>query len=309
MLVILVTKNITKPLHELSIAANKVSAGELENTPEVKVHGKDEVGVVTVAFNQMVSSIPGYLTRLRDSMEKEQQLKEKEILMEAHLKDAQLKYLQAQINPHFLFNTLNAGSQLAMMEHADRTYDYVQNVAAFFRYNMTKNDEVTLAQEIELVDIYIYILNVRFAGDIHFTKEIEDEGLLEVMLPGMILQPIVENAVNYGIRDIEREGHITLSVYRVDDNVCISIQDNGIGMSQELIEKVLRGEYTGLSEKEKNEEKYEEKSGNKNKGNGIGLNNVFERLRLYFDGKNNVDIISSGKDQGTEVIITIPYKE
>ena len=276
---------------------------------QVKVHGKDEVGVVTVAFNQMVSSIPGYLTRLRDSMEKEQQLKEKEILMEAHLKDAQLKYLQAQINPHFLFNTLNAGSQLAMMEHADRTYDYVQNVAAFFRYNMTKNDEVTLAQEIELVDIYIYILNVRFAGDIHFTKEIEDDGLLEVMLPGMILQPIVENAVNYGIRDIEREGHITLSVYRVDDNVCISIQDNGIGMSQELIEKVLSGEYTGLSEKEKNEEKYEEKSGNKNKGNGIGLNNVFERLRLYFDGKNNVDIISSGKDQGTEVIITIPYKE
>ena len=309
MLVILVTKNITKPLHELSIAANKVSAGELENTPEVKVHGKDEVGVVTVAFNQMVSSIPGYLTRLRDSMEKEQQLKEKEILMEAHLKDAQLKYLQAQINPHFLFNTLNAGSQLAMMEHADRTYDYVQNVAAFFRYNMTKNDEVTLAQEIELVDIYIYILNVRFAGDIHFTKEIEDDGLLEVMLPGMILQPIVENAVNYGIRDIEREGHITLSVYRVDDNVCISIQDNGIGMSQELIEKVLSGEYTGLSEKEKNEEKYEEKSGNKKKGNGIGLNNVIERLRLYFDGKNNVDIISSGKDQGTEVIITLPYKE
>jgi sensor histidine kinase YesM len=174
---------------------------------------------------------------------------------------------------------------------------------------MTKNDEVTLAQEIELVDIYIYILNVRFAGDIHFTKEIEDDGLLEVMLPGMILQPIVENAVNYGIRDIEREGHITLSVYRVDDNVCISIQDNGIGMSQELIEKVLSGEYTGLSEKEKNEEKYEEKSGNKNKGNGIGLNNVIERLRLYFDGKNNVDIISSGKDQGTEVIITLPYKE
>jgi sensor histidine kinase YesM len=60
---------------------------------------------------------------------------------------------------------------------------------------------------------------------------------------------------------------------------------------------------------QKNEEKYEEKSGNKNKGNGIGLNNVIERLRLYFDGKNNVDIISSGKDQGTEVIITIPYKE
>ncbi|SEQ24395.1 Histidine kinase-, DNA gyrase B-, and HSP90-like ATPase [Lachnospiraceae bacterium NE2001] len=309
MLVILVTRNITQPLHELSLAANSVSEGQLETTPQVKVHGMDEVGVVTVAFNQMMTSIPEFIARLKEGMEKEQQLKEKEILMEAHLKDAQLKYLQAQINPHFLFNTLNAGSQLAMMEHADRTYDYIQNVAAFFRYNVSKNDEVTLAQEIELVDIYIYILNVRFSGDIHFKKEIESEDLLRVMLPGMILQPIVENSVNYGIRDIEREGHITLSVYRVDDNVCISISDNGIGMSQELIKLVLSGEYSSLPDNIKSEEKYEAQNGQKKKGNGVGLNNVFERLRLYFDGRNNVDIISNGKNQGTEVLITIPFDD
>lgn len=92
-------------------------------------------------------------------------MKEKELLMETHLKDAQLKYLQAQINPHFLFNSLNAGAQLAMMESADRTYDYIQNMAAFFRYNIKKDhDEVTLEEEIRLVDNYIYILNVRFSG-------------------------------------------------------------------------------------------------------------------------------------------------
>ncbi len=299
MLVILVTRNITMPLHELSLAADKVSAGELENAPEVKVHGMDEVGVVTVAFNQMVNSIPGYLTRLREGMEKEQLLKEKEILMEAHLKDAQLKYLQAQINPHFLFNTLNAGSQLAMMEKADRTYDYIQNVAAFFRYNVSKNDEVSLEKEIELVDTYIYILNVRFSGDIHFSKEIEDEELLRIQLPGMVLQPIVENAVNYGIRDIEREGKITLSIYRVDDNVCISISDNGIGMSQELISSVLSGEYDSLTIDEEESKK----------GNGIGLRNVIERLNIYFDNKNSFDIISSGKNQGTEVVITVPFTD
>ena len=157
MLVVLVTRNITRPLHELADAADKVSEGNLDEVGMVKVHGHDEVGVVTEAFNQMVSSIPGYLSRLRESMEKEQLLKEKELIMEASLKDAHLKYLQAQINPHFLFNTLNAGTQLAMMEHADRTTDYIQNVAAFFRYNVTENDEVTLAQEIELVDTYIYI--------------------------------------------------------------------------------------------------------------------------------------------------------
>ena len=165
----------------------------------VKVHSEDEVGVVTMAFNQMVSSIPGYMERLRVSMEKEQFMKEKELLMEANLKDARLKILQAQINPHFLFNTMNAGTQLAMMEHADKTYEYIQNVASFFRYNISKNDEVTLRQEIELVDIYIYILNVRFSGDIHFTKNIEDDSLLDIMLPSMIIQPIVENSINYGI--------------------------------------------------------------------------------------------------------------
>ena len=136
MLVILVTGNITRPLNELARAADKVSEGELDDVGVVKVHGKDEVGKVTVAFNQMVSSIPGYLSRLKESMEKEQLLKEKELLMEAHLKDAHLKYLQAQINPHFLFNTLNAGMQLAMMERADKTSEYINQVAAFFRYNI-----------------------------------------------------------------------------------------------------------------------------------------------------------------------------
>ena len=108
-----------------------------------------------------------------------------------------------QINPHFLFNTLNAGAQLAMMEGADRTYEYVQNVAQFFRYNVKKNNEtVSLRDEIELVDNYIYILNVRFSGDIHFEKHI-DESLTNIQVPSMLLQPIVENSINYGIRDIE----------------------------------------------------------------------------------------------------------
>ena len=102
-------------------------------------------------------------------------------------------------------NTLNAGAQLAMMEGADRTYEYVQNVAEFFRYNVKKsNDIVTVREELELVDHYIYILNVRFSGDIHYGKEIEED-LLDSCMPSMILQPIVENSVNHGIRD-ERRG-------------------------------------------------------------------------------------------------------
>ena len=189
-IVVKLTGEIISPLKRLTVMANEV-AGENFDTELLPVQSEDEIGVVTGAFNQMVISIRQYLERLRQSMEIQRSLMEKELLMESHLKDAQLKYLQAQINPHFLFNTLNAGAQLAMMEGADRTYDYIQNVADFFRYNVKKgNDIVTLREELELIDHYIYILNVRFSGDIHYEKEISED-LLDCAVPSMILQPIV----------------------------------------------------------------------------------------------------------------------
>ena len=243
----------------------------------------------------MVVSIRQYIERLRQSMEIQQSLKEKELMMEAHLKDAQLKYLQAQINPHFLFNTLNAGAQLAMMEEADRTYDYVQNVAEFFRYNVKKgNETVTVREEIELVDNYIYILNVRFSGEIHYKKQI-DEGVLSVRMPGMILQPIVENCINHGIREMEGRGKIWLSVYQEDDFVCISVKDNGRGISTENIEKILNGSYR--------QEKHPGSS------NGIGMDNVIARLKLYSEMDDVMSIYSEGKDMGTEFVIYLKKKE
>ena len=164
--------------------------------------------------------------------------------MESHLKDARLKYLQAQINPHFLFNTLNAGAQLAMMEGADKTYEYVQTVADFFRYNVKKQDKpVSIREEVHLIDNYIQILNVRFSGDIKYEKHI-DETLLNIEMPSMILQPIVENCVNHGIREMGDKGVIVLKVYRQDNEVCISIKDNGKGMSEEVIDNILNGTLT-----------------------------------------------------------------
>ena len=216
-------------------------------------------------------------------------------MMETHLKDAQLKYLQAQINPHFLFNTLNAGAQLAMMEDADRTYEYIQNVADFFRYNIKKNhDSVSLREELEMVDTYIYILNVRFSGEIHYEKNV-DEDLEHISVPVMILQPVVENSVNYGIRDIRWEGKINLSVYRQDDFVYISIEDNGIGIEQDKIDKIMASEL--------------KESDVKGDSNGIGLDNVIGRLKLYYDRDDVFEISSPGHNKGTKVIIRIPLEE
>lgn len=293
-IIIKLVGTIISPLKTLAGSANEVAKGNFDIEP-LEVQSGDEIGVVTGTFNQMVISIQEYIERIRHSLEVERVMKEKELLMEAHLKDAQLKYLQAQINPHFLFNTLNAGAQLAMLEGADRTYQYVQNMAEFFRYNVKKSDEsVTIREEIELVDNYIYILNVRFSGDIHYEKNVDDS-LLQIEIPSMTLQPVVENCVNHGIREMAGEGKIWLSVYRLEDTACISIRDNGIGMSEETIEKVMSGAY-----------KEEELTTD---SNGIGMDNVIARLRLFTESQEVMSIISKGINMGTEVIIYLPLKE
>lgn len=220
-------------------------------------------------------------------------VKERELMMASHLKDAELKYLQAQINPHFLFNTLNAGAQLAMLENADRTCDYIQNMTAFFRYKINRSDkDTTLEEEIRLVDNYIYILNVRFSGEIHFEKDIDRE-CEKVTVPAMIIQPIVENAVNYGVRDIEWEKLIRLSVYREEGSIEIEVMDNGAGMSRERIEEVMSGK-RGRQEAD---------------SNGVGLSNVISRLKLFYGTERVLDIYSEGKDKGCVVRIHIPVKE
>jgi len=291
LLVFLLTRGITDPLRRLAEAAEQVARGSLIAEVSGPV-ANDEVGIVTAAFNQMVASLKDNMEQARQRIELESAMKEKQLLMEAHLKDTQLKYLQSQINPHFLFNTLNACAQLAMLEGADRTYTYVQNVADFYRYNVRKNDGVaTLAEEIGLVDNYIYIINVRFSGEIHFIKEIE-EGVTDVPMPAMILQPLVENSINHGLRDVEWEKKIWLSVYRENGRICVSVRDNGVGISPERTQSILNNGLNG--------------DGLQEHTTGVGLRNVIGRLRLFYNRDDVMEITSTGSGMGTEVAVFIP---
>ncbi len=293
LILLLLIRTITEPLSMLARSANEVAAGNFD-IALADTGKQDEVGVVTHAFVKMVRSIREYIDKTKESMEKEQKMMERELLMETHLKDAQLKYLQAQINPHFLFNSLNAGAQLAMMEDAEKTSIFIERMADFFRYNVRKMEETaTLAEELEAVDNYVYILNVRFAGDIHYETTIAP-GFEETRLPSMILQPLVENAVTHGIRNIEREGHIWLTVAPVDGSLRISVRDNGQGMSRERIGEVLSGRARTF--------------GNGRDSTGIGLDNVMNRLELFFGEKNLIEIESAGEDQGVEVRLTVPLR-
>lgn len=291
---VMVIRDMVRPLSCLAQAAHRVAEGDFE-VELGPVTAQDEVGIVTNAFVQMVASIREYIARVKDSMEKEARMKERELSMEAHLKEAQLRYLQAQINPHFLFNSLNAGAQLAVLEDAEQTGVFMERMADFFRYNVKKMAaDATLAEEITAVDNYIYILNVRYAGDITYEKQIQAP-IENVRMPSMILQPIVENAVQHGIHDRMEEGRIVLAVEEEEGQLRITVTDSGAGMTGQEIRAVMDGTIRQTREE-----------GN---STGIGLDNVMSRLKLYYNRENLLSIHSEGKGRGTEVTILLPTGE
>lgn len=290
-ILLLLIRRLTKPLQKLVDTAKEVGQGNLD-VQLVETHDYNEIGIVNSSFNQMVISLKDYMEKVRVSVEAESALREKAIRMEASVKDAQLKYLQAQINPHFLFNTLNAGAQLAMMEDADQTYRYIHKVADFFRYKVKSDEGIsTIQEELQIVDDFIYILNVRYAGEIHYNKNI-DEQYLSVSVPSMILQPVVENCIKHGLHDVEWEKKIDVSVIGEDDRIVISVSDNGVGIPQDIIDKIMTGTL-------KDEEYI-------NKKDGVGLDNVITRLKTFYDRENVIEITSVGPDMGAEIALYIP---
>ena len=281
------TAELLKPLRNLADTAHLVGQGDF-NVKVPQVRSEDEIGVVTKAFNTMVDSLKTYMEKTRKSMEKE-------LLMEAHLKEAKLKFYQSQINPHFLFNSLNAGAQLAMMEDADRTCLFMEKMADFFRYNVKKSwDDAVIREEVEAVNNYIYILNVRFAGDIGYECQV-DSSVEDFHVPSMILQPLVENAVNHGIRNVEWDGLVELNITKEQSQIKISIKDNGQGITKEKIEEILKGVI-------KTEDSETDST-------GVGINNVKSRLELYYGRTDIFHIYSEGKNKGTEIVLLLPMEE
>jgi len=197
---------------------------------------------------------------------------------------------------------LNASTMIGQSKNIFQAeIDATCELADFFRFNMKSfNQDSTLRDEIKLVDSYIYILNVRFSGKIKFFKKV-DESILDVKVPSMILQPVVENSVNYGIRDIEYEGKICLEVDRVPNAIRITIYDNGAGMEQATIDRILsQGIKNGNMDREVSLTK---------DSNGIGLGNVINRLKLYYETDDIFHIHSDGHNKGTTVTMLIPKED
>jgi len=299
MIILNITYKMTDPIVKLSQSAEEISKGNFD-VDEVIVTSEDEIKIMAEAFNKMKSSVRNYIEELHNKSEIESRLMEKEmqnLKMQTLLNNAELQSLQSQINPHFLFNTLNAGVQLAMMEEAERTSCFLENLAAVFRYNVRRLDkEVTLNDEMNSVRAYIDLMRVRFGDMISFSVDIKDHELMQIRMPPLILQPIVENACIHGIGEREEGGSIDIRVFRDEKDGFIEIVDNGVGMDKEVIDGIFIKASGGEVMPE------EPKKGHTT---GIGINNVIQRLRLYYK-KDDIINISSVKGEGTRVVIRIP---
>ncbi|MCX7024014.1 MAG: sensor histidine kinase [Spirochaetes bacterium] len=291
MLLVRYSYKLTSPLSRLAEAARAVGRGEYDHALP-RPESRDEIATTTAAFSSMQKSIKEAFEELKSKSEVEKRLMEERLHvldMDHKLKNAELLALQTQINPHFLFNTLSAGMQLALAEGADRTGDFLENLAAFIRYVLKPPSRlVRISDEIECVERYIWLLRLRFRERFGFEVSADKE-IMEVEIPALMLQPLVENAVAHGLRDREEGGRVLVSARRIDGEAVLSVEDTGEGMSAEEIERILR-------EGSENESL---------QGAGIGLRNVIRRLSLVTGGRGRIEIESS-PGKGTAVRIHLP---
>ena len=214
--------------------------------------------------------------------------------------EAELHALQNQINPHFLYNTLEVIRGRALVQNAQDIADMTEALATIVRYNINRpGDVATLQEEIDNVRNYMLIQNCRFGDRFRFETEIEDveDGILTHVLPVLTLQPLVENAIYHGINERIGGGRIRLKAYLTQRDLLIIISDNGKGMDDVTLQEIHRklvGASEGLP--------VEKKTG---RGTGIALTNVNQRIKFYFGKEYGLDVKST-LGIGTTITITIP---
>lgn len=276
------SNGITRTIERLTGAAREISAGKYTGE-DVIVSRKDELWILTDIFNQMKKNVLQSVNEIEEKARLAQLLKEME-----------LKSLQNQINPHFLFNTLNTISKTSYIEGAERTSDLISAVSALLRYNIGNIDrETSLRDEVKIVKEYFFIQKTRFGDRVEF-REVIDPDCLSIPLPCLTLQPIIENAFMHGIEGMAEGARIELHIYQKQETVYIEVRDNGTGMDQQTIDRLL-------NPSSKEEVTRERKSSGHS--TGIGMRNVVTRLKLY-DKKSRLSI-DSKPGHGTTIRIQL----
>ncbi len=285
--------DITAPLSTLADSARSIAGGNYDQELP-PVEAAEEIATVAAAFENMRRSVRRAFDELKSKAEIERRLMEEDLRlidMDRRLKDAELLALQAQINPHFLFNTLAAGMQLALSEGAERTGDFFEKLSGFFRYALKPpSRSVLVSDELECMERYVWLLRLRFGDRYTFTVDV-DPAALSAETPALVLQPLVENAVAHGLRDLEEGGTVRISVRAEKDEVLLEVSDTGVGISRPVLESL---------------ESLEREAGEPGEGEGgIGLRNVMRRVTLSTGGRGRVEI-DSEPGRGTTVRVRLP---
>ena len=284
------------PVQQMIGASQEIIRGELE-TPDIPVPRQDEMGRLADAFNRMKHSMAQQVNTLREKSEMEQALhqqKTQALELQNRMERSRLQQLRSQIDPHFLFNTLNVILQTAGQETAYRTQALITALSHLLRYSLMSNDEqVPLSREVRIVDEYYSIYHVRFGERIRMEWRISDSlDLTETMVPSFMLQPIVENAFKHGIAPKEEGGRVRIRVNPLREKglLYISVCDNGVGIAPERLRELK----TTLGQPG---ERWEH----------IGIYNVAARLRLL-DKRCRLEV-RSRQNWGTAVSLYLPLVE
>ena len=275
----LIPLSITRPFKELSQVTDEIAKGNLS------VRANVNTGVEATALSNSMNTMIDKINELLEQVTTEQ----------IRLRKAEFELLQAQINPHFLYNTLDAIIWLAEAGEQKRVVGMVRNLSDFFRTSLNQGKDInSIKEEMLHVKSYLEIQHVRYQDILSYDIEVP-EALYIYSIPKITIQPLVENAVQHGIHDCMETGRIVMSIHRNQDMIDITVSDNGAGMTEEMIAKVMEGRAV-----QDEENRY---------STGIAVHNVIERLKLYYKQEGLMTIESDGPGTGTKVHIVIPMEK
>lgn len=267
-----ISDKISNPIKRLDGSVREIESGNLD--VEILPSGSYEVEHLGKSIKNML----GRIKVLMSDLVAEHNAKRK----------SEFDTLQSQINPHFLYNTLDIIVWMIENENSDKAVNIVTALAKFFRISLSKGKNIiTVKDEVEHVRNYLMIQNMRFKNRFEYSIDV-DEKVLSYSSLKLMLQPLVENAIYHGMEFMDGDGEIDVKVFKEDDSLYFTITDNGLGMSEDMVETLLSKDFVPSK-----------------KGSGIGVKNVNERIKLYFGSEYGLKV-ESEPDEGTKITIHLP---